>query len=88
MVKLSFDRELLAGLRKKYPNTIVAFDSEFGVLCVRKDKDIQKALAYAQKEGFPKPYIYDTAANKLIYVGYIPDSPFYHMWPWTEWETS
>src|SRR5205809_966138 len=69
MVRLSFDRELLAGLRKKYPGKIVAFDSEFGCICVRND--VKTALAYAQKNGFPKPYIFDTTLNKLIYLGYI-----------------
>jgi hypothetical protein len=53
---------------------IVAFDSEFGVICVRKDT--KKALEYAQKHGFPEPFIFDTSHNKLIYLGYIPQSPF------------
>jgi hypothetical protein len=47
---------------------------ELGVICVHKDT--MKALADAQKEGISKPYIFDTASNKLIYLGYIPESPF------------
>jgi hypothetical protein len=86
MVRLSFDRELLAGLRKKYPGKIVAFDSEYGCICVRKD--VKTALAYAQKNGFPKPYIFDTASNKLIYLGYIPSSPFYDEPEWHNYITS
>jgi len=82
MVELSFDHTLLAGLRKRYPGKIVAFDSEFGVICVRKDT--KKALAYAQKNGFSKPYIFDTTLNKLIYLGYVPYSPFYDEPEWRE----
>ncbi len=74
MTELSFDPTLLAELRKRYPGKIVAFDSEYGVICVRKDT--QKAVADAKKNGFPKPYIFDTSLNKLIYLGYIPQSPF------------
>ena len=74
MTELRFDPTLLAGLRKKYPGKIVAFDSEYGCICVRKD--IKTALAYAQQNGFPKPFIFDTSLNKLIYLGYTPQSPF------------
>ena len=67
MTELNFDPTLLAGLRKRYPGQIVSFDSEFGVICVRKDT--LKALAYTQMNGFSKPYIFDTSLNKLIYLG-------------------
>jgi hypothetical protein len=80
MTKLSFDPKLLAGLRKNYPGKIVAFDSEYGCICVRED--IKTAFAYAQKHGFPKPFIFDTSFNKLIYLGYIPYSPFYDEPEW------
>jgi hypothetical protein len=74
MAELTFDRTMLAKLRKRYPGKIVAFDSEFGVICVRKDT--KKALADAQKRGIPKPYIFNTSLNKLICLDYIPQSPF------------
>ena len=54
MTELTFDPELLAGLRKKYPGKIVAFDSEYGCICVRED--IKTALAYAQQNGFPNRF--------------------------------
>jgi hypothetical protein len=74
MTELTFDRTMLAKLRKMYPGKIVAFDSEFGVICVRTDT--KKALADAQKHGFPRPYIFNTSQSKLIDLGYIPQSPF------------
>ena len=74
MTEVTFDRTVLATLRKMYPEKIVAFDSEFGVICVRTDT--KQALAEAQKHGIPKPYIFNTSQNKLLYLGYIPQSPF------------
>jgi hypothetical protein len=74
MPNVSFDRTLLSRLQKRYPHKIVAFDSEFGVICTSTDTN--EALAYAQRNGFGKPFLYDTSLNKLIDLGYTPQSPF------------
>jgi hypothetical protein len=78
--RFDFDHKHLASLRKWYPGKIVSFDNEMGVLHVCDD--VSEAYEEAKKEGFPKPYIFDTARNKLIDLGYIPHSPFHDMPEW------
>jgi len=79
-LRFDFNHRLLASLRKWYPEKIVSFDSEMGVIHVCND--VSEAFEEAKKSGFPKPYIFDTSLNKLIDLEYIPYSPFYDEPEW------